>query len=105
MTVGRRYGYGGVAAPSHLGPTIRSHRSPPEHAKFREVNGEPVRPVVIKGYATIEREWRAADDWSGTLYRSSPPSREPRRFRAIPYHLWANREPGGMQVWIRADGA
>ncbi|MGN6487128.1 MAG: glycoside hydrolase family 127 protein [Devosia sp.] len=151
-----------------------------------EVNGEPVRPVVSKGYATIEREWRAgdkirlhmdmpverlsahpavtqnagrvalkrgpivycleevdngiapqrfvlkdnpiqsefvpgllggavvlageaevtsADDWSGTLYRSSPPSREPRRFRAIPYHLWANREPGGMQVWIRADGA
>ena len=154
-------------------------------ARF-EVNGEPVQPVVTKGYATIEREWRAGDEirlhlempverlsahpavaqdtgrvalkrgpvvycleevdngiapqrfilkddpiesefvpdllggavvltgeaevtsaagWGGALYRSGPPSREPRRFRAIPYHLWANREAGGMQVWIRADGA
>jgi len=150
-----------------------------------EVNGKPVQPVVTRGYATIERVWRAgdeirlrlempverlsahpavtqdtgrvalkrgpvvycleevdngiapqrfvlndspiesefvpgllggavvlsgeaeatsADGWGGALYRSGPPLREPRRFRAIPYHLWANREAGGMQVWIRADG-
>ncbi|MAU13304.1 MAG: hypothetical protein CL607_26030 [Anaerolineaceae bacterium] len=25
-------------------------------------------------------------------------------FRAIPYFLWANREPGEMRVWIRSDG-
>jgi hypothetical protein len=23
--------------------------------------------------------------------------------RAIPYHLWANREPAGMRVWIPRD--
>jgi DUF1680 family protein len=23
--------------------------------------------------------------------------------RAVPYHLWANREPAGMRVWIPRD--
>lgn len=27
----------------------------------------------------------------------------PFTFRAIPYYLWANREPGEMRVWIRSD--
>lgn len=57
--------------------------------------------VVLTGEAEVTSE----DGWTGALYRSEPPLREPRRFRAIPYHLWANREAGGMQVWIRAEGA
>ncbi len=57
--------------------------------------------VVLTG----EAEVTSTEGWAGTLYRSAPPSREKQRFRAIPYHLWANREAGGMQVWIRADGA
>ncbi len=27
----------------------------------------------------------------------------PFTFRAIPYYLWANREPGEMRVWIRSS--
>jgi DUF1680 family protein len=38
------------------------------------------------------------------LYRPADPGRaetEPFAFKAIPYCLWANREPGEMRVWIR----
>ena len=31
------------------------------------------------------------------------PAATPVRLRAIPYHLWANREPAGMRVWIPRD--
>jgi DUF1680 family protein len=30
-------------------------------------------------------------------------SRSPVQFKAIPYYLWANREPGEMRVWVRED--
>ncbi|MEZ2126408.1 MULTISPECIES: glycoside hydrolase family 127 protein [unclassified Sinorhizobium] len=39
-------------------------------------------------------------DWKNALYRTAPPVLKPRPFRAIPYHLWANREPGAMAVWL-----
>ena len=40
----------------------------------------------------------------GGLYRPVCPNEMERfRFKAIPYSLWANREPGEMRVWIR-DG-
>lgn len=57
--------------------------------------------TVLTGEAEIVSEVA----WSDTLYRASPPQREAARFRAIPYHLWANREAGGMLVWIRQDGS
>lgn len=38
--------------------------------------------------------------WEKTLYRTAPPVLKPRPFRAIPYHLWANREAGAMTVWL-----
>lgn len=55
--------------------------------------------VVLEGMASRA----VAEDWGKTLYRTDPPRHEPVRFRAIPYHLWANRAPGGMQVWVRKD--
>jgi DUF1680 family protein len=42
--------------------------------------------------------------WSGGLYgRESDVgfTRTPFRFKAIPYFLWANREPGEMRIWVR----
>lgn len=41
--------------------------------------------------------------WEGTLYRSTPPELKPRPFKAIPYHLWANRDAGAMQVWLTEE--
>lgn len=42
----------------------------------------------------------AADDWGSDLYRTTPPVAAPATLTAIPYFLWANREPGAMQVWL-----
>ena len=53
--------------------------------------------VVIEGGAARA----VTGDWGQALYRTAPPRYEPTRLTAIPYHLWANRQPGGMQVWLR----
>jgi DUF1680 family protein len=39
-----------------------------------------------------------ADD--GALYSTTPPAARDATLAAIPYFLWANRQPGSMQVWI-----
>jgi DUF1680 family protein len=36
----------------------------------------------------------------GALYSTLPPEARDATLSAIPYFLWANREPGSMQVWI-----
>ena len=41
-------------------------------------------------------------NWEGRLYRPAPRLIEKAvRFTAIPYALWANRDPGEMLVWLR----
>ncbi len=44
----------------------------------------------------------ANDDWGPDLYRTTPPSTSPATLTAIPYYLWANRDPGSMLVWLHA---
>lgn len=39
--------------------------------------------------------------WDGKLYRRGRPLKEAATLTAIPYHLWANRQAGGMLVWLR----
>ncbi|MBY2989670.1 hypothetical protein, partial [Rhizobium leguminosarum] len=39
-------------------------------------------------------------DWQNALYRTARPALKERPFTAIPYHLWANREPGAMAIWL-----
>ncbi|MCL2202612.1 MAG: glycoside hydrolase family 127 protein [Defluviitaleaceae bacterium] len=34
------------------------------------------------------------------LYSTQPPRALPARIRAIPYYAWANRDVGGMRVWL-----
>jgi DUF1680 family protein len=41
-------------------------------------------------------------DWGSDLYRTTPPKSRAATARFVPYHLWDNREPGEMLVWIRA---
>jgi hypothetical protein len=59
-------------------------------------------PALLGGATVLEGDALEADasDWKDTLYRTQPPVLKPKRFRAIPYHLWANREPGAMAVWL-----
>ncbi|HEY8360970.1 MAG TPA: beta-L-arabinofuranosidase domain-containing protein, partial [Ramlibacter sp.] len=41
--------------------------------------------------------------WNGHLYRADPPKSSPTEARFVPYHLWDNRNPGEMLVWVRAQ--
>jgi len=43
------------------------------------------------------------DDWGSELYRRTPPQRKPATWTAVPYYLWANRNPGAMLVWVPED--
>lgn len=48
----------------------------------------------------VERE--DASGWGDALYRTAPAERKPVSLRLVPYHLWDNRAPGSMLVWLRA---
>ena len=61
-------------------------------------------PELLGGCVVIEGEGRvpAATDWpEDQPYRPLRAATRPTRFRAIPYFLWGNREPGEMSVWLR----
>ena len=41
--------------------------------------------------------------WEGALYQDpidTPSQRTPAHLTLVPYFLWANRDPGRMQVWF-----
>jgi DUF1680 family protein len=63
-------------------------------------------PDLLNGVVVIRGDAFVVDaDFGEDLYSSSGnvPSDERRvPFMAIPYHAWANREPGPMIVWIRS---
>lgn len=60
------------------------------------------RPDLFDGVVTVVAECEAvlAAGWDDTLYRSAPPEATTATLTAIPYYLWANRQPGPMRVWI-----
>ena len=43
-------------------------------------------------------------DATCALYSTTPPAAKDATLTALPYYLWANREPGSMQVWIAEGG-
>ena len=40
--------------------------------------------------------------WNGQLYRADMSEVQATTARFVPYHLWDNRDPGEMLVWVRA---
>ena len=60
---------------------------------------------LLGGAVVLEGEAKEADagDWTGPLYRNAPPVLQPKALKAIPYHLWANRDEGAMQVWLTEE--
>jgi DUF1680 family protein len=81
--------------------------------------GAPVQTLTLPRDAEIGAAWR--EDLfggvvglranakrlvpsGGALYSSSPPATQEAPLTALPYYLWANREPGSMQVWIAEAG-
>jgi DUF1680 family protein len=78
--------------------------------------GGPVQTLALPRAEPIEAEWdadllggamvlkargrRASPSPGEALYGPVPPTSAGETFTAMPYYLWANREPGSMQVWI-----
>ncbi len=54
--------------------------------------------VVIQGTA----EAMETEDWSSTLYGTTPARLSSHVLAAIPYYAWNHRQPGRMCVWIRS---
>ena len=84
--------------------------------------GGPVQSLALPRSATIDAGWRpdlfggvmtlsasakrlAPGNAAAALYSTEPPAAEDAALVALPYHLWANRAPGSMQVWLaETDG-
>lgn len=68
------------------------------------------RPDLLGGVTILKTKaalMRPADSWSTELYRPVTSGRDltdsgSTRVTLIPYHLWANRDPGRMEVWLRS---
>jgi len=71
----------------------------PEDAKL-EAHFEP---DLLDGVVVIYGDALHDSEWDAQLYRLVSGQRKPFKIKAIPYFVWANREPGEMRVWIRTD--
>jgi DUF1680 family protein len=68
------------------------------------------RPDLLGGVTVLSARAEAAapdESWEDRLYRTRRDRGEGRRtgaakLTAVPYHAWANREPGAMHVWLRS---
>jgi DUF1680 family protein len=60
-------------------------------------------PTLLGGAVRLSASASKTSDtgWEGQLYRRERPKTEATHLNAIPYHLWANRQSGGMLVWLR----
>ncbi len=70
---------------------------------------EPVkRSDLLSGIYTLQTQAllttsTAADAALYRPYRAAKPVYTPTTLTAIPYYIWANREPGAMRVWLPID--
>jgi hypothetical protein len=72
-----------------------------------------VRTDLLGGVTVLcgqAEERKVPHDWAERLYHTvhshgEAPQDRPVDIVAIPYYAWANREPGRMQVWLRAEDA
>ena len=73
------------------------------------VLSEERRPDLLGGVVVLTGEAEVSppgEGWYGRLYRTAAPQKDgttgKTELTAVPYHAWANREPGPMRVWLRA---
>jgi DUF1680 family protein len=60
------------------------------------------RPDLFGGAMTLKANARrlVSAKENGALYSTEPPAARDAQLVAVPYHLWANRALGSMQVWV-----
>jgi DUF1680 family protein len=52
--------------------------------------------IIVEADATVLQ----TEDWSATLYSTTPPAHRPHKLVAIPYYAWDQRQSGEMSIWI-----
>ena len=59
----------------------------------------------LGGAVTVDIEARRErwPGWEGKLYDTAKRDLEATTARFVPYHLWDNRAPGEMLVWVRTQ--
>src|SRR5580658_3680715 len=79
--------------------------------------GGPVQTLALPRSARLDAAWRkdlfdgvmtlnarakrlVPGEEAGALYSTEPPTAEDAALVALPYHLWANRAVGSMEIWI-----
>ncbi len=114
MPVDRLYAHPAVGEDAHRvafkrGPVVYCVEETDIGTEPQRLRISPEAPIeprfeagLLGGAVVLEGKAMEADaaDWTGVLYRNVPPVLKPREFKAIPYHLWANRDHGAMQVWL-----
>jgi DUF1680 family protein len=73
----------------------------PQFALPRDAAVDAERRDLFDGIVAMTARGTAIEGWDRDLYRATPPKAAPATLTAIPYYLWANREPGAMAVWLR----
>jgi DUF1680 family protein len=69
----------------------------------RDLSAKTVEIAALGGAVALDiLVTKDETDWGATLYRTKPPMVEKTTARFVPYHLWDNRAPGEMLVWIRS---
>ncbi len=60
---------------------------------------------LLGGAVLVSAQGFRADDasWGKSLYHPLALKKKPVEIKAVPYYMWGNRNPGEMQVWIRAS--
>jgi DUF1680 family protein len=73
-----------------------------EDVRLLSASGAVESPWPQLSPTAVQLEVAVARPSSPALYRDNPEpaSTEIRQVYAIPYHRWANRDPGAMRVWI-----
>jgi DUF1680 family protein len=62
--------------------------------------GAEWRADLFDGVMTLAAPAKRLVRANGALYATAPPKAEDAPLTALPYHLWANREQGSMEVWV-----
>jgi len=72
----------------------------PRSARLAVKNNE----TLLDGSIPVIMAWgkrRSPEGWKDTSYRRAGSKTEAVTCKAIPYFMWANRQPGELLVWIR----
>lgn len=73
---------------------------PAEMSEGKDVVVDALNGAVAVDLSVVRED---ASGWDDVLYRTKRAEKRPAMARIVPYHLWGNRSPGSMLVWLRTE--